>query len=298
MLLLAAVLTAWLFSGAPVAPPRGGGVVTLSAALLHPRHILLGANEDGIEEFTLQQSLMLSTSALLPRKRDLWTDIQVRRVPVLNQGQWGSCTGHAISYAWQNSILRTNASRYFLPSRCYFYAQSRILLGDQDLSGDDGSTMHATAQALSQRGAVEETKYPYTWTNISRSPPESIVALARPRRRRVEKVRFTLSIPTNIQAFKAQLAMNRLVMIGILVFSSWMESAAAMSSGKIPIPLQRDQCVGGHAIALSGWDDTLRVFTFRNSWGHNVGKGGVFQIPYDYVCNPRLAGDAWVVLES
>jgi C1A family cysteine protease len=85
-------------------------------------------------------------------------------------------------------------------------------------------------------------------------------------------------------------------MMGILVFASWMESAAAMASGKIPQPRARDQIVGGHAIALSGWDDASRVFTFRNSWGSRVGKNGVFQIPYDYVCNPNYAGDAWVVV--
>lgn len=296
LLALCVLVTVWISSGAATTTPKND-VLQLGAALLHPKHISLGENEEGIEEFTLQTALHASSLPTLPKTRDLWSDAAVQKVPVLNQGQWGSCTGQALSYAWQQAVLRSSsAASWFLPSRCFFYAESRVILGDTDLAGDDGSTISATAAALAQRGALPETQYPYTWTNISRIPPDAIRAAALSRRRGVRKVRFTLSIASNVANFKAELAAGRLVMIGILVFASWMESVAAMSTGRIPQPRANDQCVGGHAIALSGWDDANRVFTFRNSWGSRVGKNGVFQIPWDYVCNPSLAGDAWVVL--
>jgi len=298
LLAICVLLTLWLAMGSASSPPKQP-VLMFGAALLHPRHISLGVNEEGIEEFTLHSALHASAAPVLPPKRDLWQDAVVRKVPVLNQGQWGSCVGHAVSYAWQNAVLRSPnsnaASMWFLPSRCFLYAESRLILGDTDLAGDDGSTMHAGAAALSQRGVLPESQYPYSWTNISRAPPSSVRAAAASRRRATRKVRFTLSTSTNVTNFKAELAAGRLVMIGILVFASWMESSAAMSSGRIPFPRVQDQCVGGHAIALSGWDDASRVFTFRNSWGNRVGKSGAFSIPYDYVCNPNFAGDAWVV---
>ena len=297
LIVVCALLTLWLSLGAASSPPKQP-ILTFGAALLHPRHILLGIQEEGIDEFTLQTALHASSAPALPRSRDLWKDALVSRVPVLNQGQWGSCVGHALSYAWQNAVLRSPNSNtlWFLPSRCFVYAESRVILGDTDLAGDDGSTMQATAAALSQRGILPESQYPYTWTNISRVPPAEIRAAAASRRRATRKVRFTLSVNSNVANIKAEIAAGRILMMGILVFASWMESAAAMASGKIPQPRARDQIVGGHAIALSGWDDASRVFTFRNSWGSRVGKNGVFQIPYDYVCNPNYAGDAWVVV--
>jgi C1A family cysteine protease len=99
----------------------------------------------------------------------------------------------------------------------------------------------------------------------------------------------------NIQIIKTELNEGRCVMLGILVYQSFM-TQAVLRSGVVPVPNRRqERLLGGHAIALSGWDDTKAVFTFRNSWGTSVGKQGSFAIPYSYVCNPTLAGDVWVV---
>ncbi|WP_235430317.1 hypothetical protein [Xanthomonas sp. MUS 060] len=37
------------------------------------------------------------------------------------------------------------------------------------------------------------------------------------------------------------------------------------------------------------------MFRIRNSWGGELGDKGYFLIPYDYLLNPQLAADFWVI---
>ena len=39
--------------------------------------------------------------------------------------------------------------------------------------------------------------------------------------------------------------------------------------------------VGGHLVALIGYDDNLRCWICKNSWGANWGDGGWFKVSYD-----------------
>ncbi len=39
-----------------------------------------------------------------------------------------------------------------------------------------------------------------------------------------------------------------------------------------------------------------QLFRVRNSWGVNWGMNGDFYIPFDYLMNPDLAEDFWVLL--
>jgi C1A family cysteine protease len=104
-----------------------------------------------------------------------------------------------------------------------------------------------------------------------------------------------LNIFNNLLNIKTQLNNGRCVMLGIMVYSSFMTNTA-LRTGVIPIPNPRtERLLGGHAIALSGWNDDTKRFSFRNSWGTRVGNQGTFTIPYDYICNPNLSGDAWYV---
>jgi C1A family cysteine protease len=67
---------------------------------------------------------------------------------------------------------------------------------------------------------------------------------------------------------------------------------AAMTTGTIPMPnTKREQLMGGHAICLTGYNDTTSLFTFTNSWGTYTGISGRFTIPYNYVGSSALAGE-------
>ena len=44
-----------------------------------------------------------------------------------------------------------------------------------------------------------------------------------------------------------------------------------------------------------GYDDFKKWFITMNSWGKSWGDKGFFYIPYDYLTNPNLASDFWVI---
>lgn len=291
ILLLAIAVTAWFIiinvNKSLVDVQVGAG---FQWQLMSVHHMSLGVHDPLVDD----DFPLLLSSAPMPLVKDLWSDTIVSKIGVDNQGAFGSCTAHALSYAWQQFRLRSNKS-WYKPSRCFWYAHSRLALGDRVLSSDKGSTIWSTAQALQSKGAVAETLWPYTKQNIDRAPTSLVNVQASANKQSVRQVKFGLNTNTNIQLIKSEINAGRVVMIGIMIFQSFMTNAV-MRSGTIPMPNKRKEgLLGGHAIALSGWDEPNQVFTFRNSWGTSVGKQGSFSIPYNYVCNPTLAGDAWVV---
>ena len=46
---------------------------------------------------------------------------------------------------------------------------------------------------------------------------------------------------------------------------------------------------------LVGYNDATSRFLSQNSWGTGWGMAGYFTIPYDYLTNPNLSSDFWVV---
>ena len=84
------------------------------------------------------------------------------------------------------------------------------------------------------------------------------------------------------------------IIIGISVYESF-ESAAVAQTGIVPMPSTSEKCLGGHALLCVGYDQTKKTFLIRNSWGTDWGMAGYCEIPYDYILNPDLADDFWVL---
>ena len=63
----------------------------------------------------------------------------------------------------------------------------------------------------------------------------------------------------------------------------------------VQMPAKDEKVKGGHAVLIVGYDDTIKRFLCMNSWGILWGMRGYFTIPYEYVLNPSLAGDFWVL---
>jgi C1A family cysteine protease len=257
------------------------------------QHLKLGIN-DPPEIVNFRSFAAAEPPIVFPRAKNLWDDARVKSVLVDDQGQFGSCTACALSYLWQQHTLRSSGN-FYRPSRSFWYAQSRKRLGDTNYAADNGSTIRDTAWSLTNMGAISESLYPYTRSTITTAVPAHIETIARPYTLPTRQIIFNSNINTNIRNFKTELNAGRCIMIGVLVYSSFM-SRTSLRSGIIPMPnTRREYLMGGHAIALSGWNENTLMFQFRNSWGTSVGQKGLFHIPYAYVCNGKLAGDAWVI---
>ena len=243
-----------------------------------------------------------AVAAAPPSRVSLWTPAMA----VVDQGAWGSCTAFAARYAILGSIayaaaLVNPSSPAPLPadiSTAWLYARSRNDLR-LPLNQDTGSTNAATVGVVAGVGTVGAAAVPYWAKNVLLSPTNATSVLATPPNNTpphaFSRVLYGSTAAVTLANFKAALASGKFVVVAIQCFASMMTTAVFIS-GVIPLPSRADVTqgsVGGHAIALCGYDDASETFRFANSWGACTGDAGFFTIPYAYITNRAYAGDAW-----
>ena len=206
--------------------------------------------------------------------------------PVYNQGSIGSCTANSSGsmYAW---ILKSMTNSQLTPSRLYIYYNSRMLEGTTRV--DAGATLRDTMKSLSLYGVCNETIWAYAQNNLFVKPNTASYAEGSTR-----KALSYASVPISVSAMQNVLV-SRPFVLGIAVYSSFMSLKVAQT-GMVPVPnTQTERLLGGHAILVIGYNNSLNAFLCRNSWGTAWGMGGNFYLPYGYGANPNLAFDAWVL---
>ena len=106
------------------------------------------------------------------------------------------------------------------------------------------------------------------------------------------------SVNQTLTSIKQVLSQGFPILFGIMVYE-FLETKTTLTTGEVPVPNKNvEQQLGGHGIALVGYDDDIKKFTFLNSWGTKYGlpdKKGYFHIPYDYITDKDLAFDFWVL---
>jgi C1A family cysteine protease len=176
------------------------------------------------------------------------------------------------------------------PSRRFLY---HVELGlDSDLGSDAGSTLDSGLQALLKYGICSENSCPYTDNEeivCQQLPPSTAFVEAAQNKLPIGTV---MHVPLQVSLFKQALAHGLPLAVGIMVYSSF-ESPAVTQTGKIPLPKKSsEQCLGGHAVCLCGYDDSKQAFLLKNSWGSSWALQGYAWLPYAYVSDPQLTSDA------
>jgi C1A family cysteine protease len=246
----------------------------------------------------------------LPQK----VDLRAACPPIFDQGSLGSCTANAGAAAYIMTYMPNRASDAEI-SRLYLYYMERFLEGTT--AEDAGASMRSIGKALNKYGVCEEPLWPYIVEKYAEDPPDAADIDAGTR---MIKAYSKLS---DISQIKRYLANNKLpVMIGIEVYESF-ETEAVGNTGIVPMPKAGENCLGGHAIDIVGYDDDFGkkiksgcalsnliisiykffagaadsgedgYFIFRNSWGNGWGDGGYGYLPYAFV--REHAYDFWVL---
>lgn len=215
-----------------------------------------------------------------------------------DQGELGSCVANAIAAAIQfeqykrhrvdKKVTFLEADREFTPSRLFIYYHARELLGT--IHEDSGAMIRDGMKAVYNIGAPRETGWKYDISKFTQKPPMRQYVSAP-----FHKITGYRAIPVSTSAVKAALAENRTVVVGVSVFSSFFN---ADDTGVVPMPSTREQMLGGHAILLTGYDDSKQRFNFLNSWGAGWGDRGYGTIPYAYIGNRYLGGDYWTLIDE
>jgi C1A family cysteine protease len=225
--------------------------------------------------------------------------------PVENQGQLGSCTANA-GVGLVEYFERRAFGHHIDASRLFLYKATRDLLG---WHGDTGAYLRSTMGALALFGVPPEKYWPYQISHFDDEPTAFCYSFAS----NFQAVQYYRLDPPGTTAqvlldrIKANAAAGLPSCFGFTVYSSISQAA---TSGKIPFPAHGEQVVGGHAVDIAGYNDTLQIhntnpggttttgaFLIRNSWGTSWGQTGYGWLPYEYVLQHQAA-DFWTLIKA
>lgn len=221
--------------------------------------------------------------ALLPDLVDL-TDICP---PVMDQGQLGSCTAHAVTAALRYNLIDNGETDIFL-SRLQLYYDSRALEGTVDQ--DAGAEIRDVIKVAAKHGVGRELFWPYDLSKWNEKPAEEVYR---------DAVNFEAldyqSVETNTRAVKTALYVGHPVVIGVTLFESF-ESDEVANDGVVPMPGRSEREVGGHCMLVAGYGKKPGYFTVLNSWGASWGDRGWCYLPEQYL--PQYGADFWTILQN
>ena len=223
-----------------------------------------------------------SVSRALPESVDLRPNCP----PVWDQGQLGSCTAQAVGAAFQyDQIVETGHAKDWTPSRLFIYYNERVIEGT--VPYDSGAEMRDSIKAVVEYGACPETDWEYDISRFADAPPRSCYDTAL-----LNQGLVYSSVEQSLCQMQGVLASGFPFIFGFGVYDSFEKIG---SDGLVPMPGQNESLLGGHAVMAVGYHNPSRRFVVRNSWGTSFGDKGIVYFPYEYLIDPDLSSDIWVL---
>ena len=218
-------------------------------------------------------------AVLMPKAVDLRANCS----PIEDQGQLGSCTGNAVAAVVE--YLDRKAGKNLDVSRLFIYYEERVLIGT--VTEDSGAYIRDGIKVLNKKGAPLESIWPYNTNRFATKP--NVLAYTDAAKRKAgtyEKV-------ANFAGVKNALARGFPVVVGFDVYDSFYNIG---SNGIMPYPnVNTEELLGGHAVAIVGYNDNKGTFIVRNSWGTNWADNGYFYMPYRVIQNTSMSSDFWII---
>lgn len=210
---------------------------------------------------------------------------------VYDQGQLNSCVGNAAAAAVAYDMARQNRTVFTAaPSRLFIYYQARAYQGWQ--GQDNGCFIRDAFKGIAKYGVCSEKDWAYVEGRVTWRPtaPCYTDALGE------QSVSYGRLNNTDRDTMKILLFNGYPIVGGFTVYESF-ESEDVRRTGMVPMPSNTESVLGGHAILVVGYDDALGRYIVQNSWGTDFGDKGYLYMPYEYLENPNLAADFWVVTQ-
>lgn len=224
--------------------------------------------------------------SLAPAAFPPYIDLRSGLPAVYDQGNLGCCVYNAIGAAvefdhWKQGIPA------FPISRLFGYYIARELDGTVD--SDSGISPRDGFKVLATNGMCHETLWPYDIEEFAIMPSAAAFRDAVQHR-----ALSYWSLSQDLMSLRACLVARYPFLFGFSVYESF-ESDQVAASGIVPMPSPDERMAGGHCCLAIGYNEKLRAFLCRNSWGASWGLNGHFFIPYEYLLSTDLAGDMWTL---
>lgn len=209
---------------------------------------------------------------------------QTYAVPVVDQGNLGSCTGNGIASALAY-LEEKEGAPFVYPSRLFIYYNERVIEGT--VGEDAGAEIRDGIKSVVAQGFCPETDWPYDISKFTTKPPTKAYADAQK-----NLVQTYQRVSVDAASVMTALVSGYPVIVGFTVYDSFMNS----TDGNIPMPnLATESIQGGHCVIVVGYDQQTSRFKFQNSWGTSWGTAGFGELPFAYLGNPQFGGDYWIV---
>ncbi|RKO94392.1 hypothetical protein BDK51DRAFT_7354, partial [Blyttiomyces helicus] len=207
---------------------------------------------------------------------------------ILDQLDLGSCVSNSVAYCVRYCYKIENLG-FFEPSRLFIYYNGRQEAG-YPLDQDSGLTIRDGYKSVATYSVCSETNWPYIQSQFATRPTDTCYVAAE------QHKTFTyLSLNNNSLEMKKCLKDGYPISFGAALFESFM-SAQTAQTGIVTVPDQvTEQRVGGHAMTVTGYDDSKNAFLVCNNWGSTWGLDGFCWFPYTYMYDTNLVGDLWSI---
>lgn len=211
--------------------------------------------------------------------------------PVRDQGQFGTCVAFASAGIKDFQESQNYPGKNLALSPLFIYSESKKLDG---IPGQEGTYPRVAMSVLKDKGVCLERSLPYE--QMSRPVP------AAPANAYDEARQFQIGAYARIYTIdeiKQAIYRDGPVLAAVFVCSNF----ASPEENKF-IDHPDGTILGGHAVALCGWDDNLShtygngqyrkgFLRLRNSWGTGWGQGGYAWLPYDFLAGRDDFGRHW-----
>lgn len=211
--------------------------------------------------------------------------------PVLDQGTLGSCTSFGILSLCE--YLQNKEGGKFTPmSELFLYYQERVI--ENSVRRDDGAEIRDGIKAMAKTGCCLGKTWPYVVSKFKTKPPKAAYTEA------LNHQILSYYRLNTLTDYKQCLTDGYPIVTGLAIYESF-ESDQVSETGIVPYPSKREMYLGGHCVAIYGFDNNMSYngltgyFLCKNSWGADWGTGGFFWIPMKYITNPNLCSDSWTI---
>lgn len=199
---------------------------------------------------------------------------------ILHQGDEGACTGFGLA-ATINLLYRSQSEEYRVSPRMLYEMAKRY---DEWVGADyEGSSCRGAIKGWKNSGVCLEQLAPYVAGDSSFTVTPDITTDARKR-----TLGTYYRLRPELSDFHAALLECGVIYVSANTHNGWFKPDDSDEGKTIPL---KDDCKGGHAFALVGYN--RKGFWVQNSWGDDWGQGGLALWLYeDWAINLM---DAWVV---
>jgi C1A family cysteine protease len=224
--------------------------------------------------------------SVFPNAGDLPKSVDLRNpnLPIVNQGRVGSCGANASASIFLFEELKGGEADINFKSRLFIYYYARLLMGT--VKQDSGVDNRTLMKSLSKYGTCDESLWPYDISKFKTKPSKVAINAA------IHKLKEYLSLQQTLFDLKSSLAQGHPFMLGFNVPESF-ESAEMAKTGIMKMPKFNEQIIGGHDAYSIGYDDYKQIFMIGNSWGEDWGQKGYFEMPYEFIQDPKWVQDFW-----